>query len=384
MEFGWPEAQRKYRERVRSIIDRDLPEDWPEIHRHGLASPEQAKAGRVFAGKLAKEGLLVQHWPKEFGGGDGEPWEHFILGEEMWPRGEPRGPQYMNVNWLGPALMKYASAEQRERFLPPIIAGDVIWCQLFSEPSAGSDLAAMQTKSVRVGEEYVVNGMKVWTSYARLAEWGFLLTRSGPARRDITILLVDMKSPGITIRPFPGIVEDGHLHEVYFDNVRVHVENRLFEENRGWEPVTYALNYERVGVQRYQIIHDAMHQAVKELKRRGTFDNDPLVQRDAGIVLAKCEASRLISYEVVDQRARNLPPSEDASVARMSAKECIMAFNDFVSTWMPEVLSEEPIGGDWQLSWAHSFTIASAIAAGAYEIQCDIVATRQLGLPRGA
>ena len=382
MEFGWSKDQAQYRERVRSVIARHLPEDWAEIHKGGLASPEQTAAGRKFAGKLAEEGLLVQHWPKEYGGGDGLPWEHFILGEEMWPLGEPRGAQYMNVNWIGPVMMHAASPEQKARFLPPIVRGDVVWCQLFSEPSVGSDLAAMRTHAELKGNgTYVINGMKMWTSYARVAEWGFLLAKTGQAKKEISIFLVPMNSPGITIRPFNGLVEDGHLHEVYFDNLEVPAENRLGEEGQGWDIIRYALGYERVGVQRYEIVRRAMDQAVAELKRQGRFD-DPLVQRDIGMVLAATEASRLVTYDVADQRSRSASPNEDASVARMTAAECIMAMNNFLATYLPEVLSNEPVNGDWQLTWAYQFMIASAIAAGAYEIQCDIVATRQLGMTR--
>ena len=384
MDFGWTDSQRDFRARVRQVLDRELPADWETIRKMGKASPEQAAFGKRFAPKLAEEKLLVNHWPKEYGGGDGPPWEHFILGEELWARGEPRGPQYMNVNWIGPALMYGASPEQKEKYLPPMTSGDVIWCQLFSEPNAGSDLAAMRTKAERIGNDrYVINGMKLWTSYALIADYGFLLAKTGEAKKDISVFLVPMNTPGITIRPFNSITEKGHCNEVYFDNVEVPAECMVGQEGRGWDVVRYALNYERVGVQRYHVAAEEMKTAMAELKRQGRLD-DPGVMVDAGMALAACEACRLISYDVVDQRARGAAPNEDSSVARMAMTECTRAVHAFVARYLPEAISGEMVGGNYGLFKFYQFIIASSIAAGAYEIQCDQVATRQLGLSRGA
>ncbi|MGE0384107.1 MAG: acyl-CoA dehydrogenase family protein [Gammaproteobacteria bacterium] len=383
MEFGWSQEQVEFRNRIRKVIERELPPDWNEIHRHGLASAGQTAVSKAFCAKLAEEGLLVRHWPREFGGGDGSMWDHVILGEEVWSRGEPRGAQYMNVNWLGPVLLRYASPEQKERFLPPIKSGSVVWCQLFSEPNAGSDLANMRTRAVPQPDgTYVVNGMKMWTSYARVAEWGFLLARTGQSKKEITVLLVKMDTPGITIKPFPGLVEDGHLHEIYFDNVVVPAGQRLGEEGRGWDIVRYALNFERSGIQRYEMARAALFQAVEELKRQGRFD-DPNVQRDAGMALATCEAARLLNYSVVEERVKDLPPGPIASVSRLTTGDATMAVNDFMARYLPEVLCDQPVGGDWQLTFAYQFGLPSTIAAGAYEVQADIVATQELGLPRG-
>src|SRR5688572_18182375 len=149
MEFGWSEAQDRYREKVRELLAAELPEDWDHIAVHGPGSGPQTAFSKSFCPRLAEKGLLIPHWPRAFGGADGAPWEHFILGEELWAAGEPRGPQYMNVNWIGPVLMRYGTPDQQERFLPPIAAGSVIWCQGFSEPSAGSDLASLRTRVER-------------------------------------------------------------------------------------------------------------------------------------------------------------------------------------------------------------------------------------------
>ena len=383
MEFGWPDELVAFRKRVREILERELPADWPEIRKKGKASPEQAAFGKKFAPVLAEEGLLVSNWPTEYGGNGGTPWEHFILGEELWSRGEPRGPQYMNVNWIGPALMFAASPEQKAKYLPPMTRGEVTWCQLFSEPSAGSDLAAMQTRAERQPDgRYVVNGMKLWTSYALVADYGFLLAKTGPARKDVSAFLVPMDTPGITVRPFNGLVEAGHCNEVYFDNVEIPAEARLGEEGKAWDIVRFALGYERVGVQRYQIAATELAVAMEELERRGQLE-EPGVLADAGMALASIEACRLISYDVISQRAGDAAPNEDASVARMAMAECTRAFNAFVARYLPEAISGQKIAGDYGIYKLYSFNISSTLAAGAYEVQCDVVATRQLGLPRG-
>ena len=231
MDFDWSDEQAELRERVRALLRRELPADWESISRHGPGSPEQTAFSLAFCPKLAAEGLLVPHWPAAHGGRDASAWEHFIVGEELFAAGEPRGPQYMNVNFIGATLMRFGTPAQRERYLPPMAAGRSIWCQGFSEPSAGSDLAALATQARRCGDDYVINGSKVWTSYAGLAQQCFLLARTagtGKSGKDgIAIFLVPMDTPGITVRPIPSLIGHGDIHEVFFDDVVV-------RRRRGW------------------------------------------------------------------------------------------------------------------------------------------------------
>src|SRR3984893_13577397 len=170
MEFGWTEEQVQYRARVTAALAELLPPDWDEVYvPQSYASDAQIEFSRTFCAQLAKRGLLVPHWPKQYGGNDGEDWEHFILGEEMKAAGEPRGPQYMNVNWIGPAIMRYGSDAQRHEHLLGISSGKIIWCQGFSEQGAGTDLASLKTRAENRGDHYLINGSKIWTSYARRA-----------------------------------------------------------------------------------------------------------------------------------------------------------------------------------------------------------------------
>ena len=165
MNFDWDQDQRDFRAAVRAFLEANLPDNWEELA-HGPGSAAQTEFAKQFCGALADAGLLVPHWPEAWGGRDADPWTSFILAEEMWAAGEPRGGQYMNVNWIGPTLMRFGSEEQQVRYIPPMARGQTLWCQGFSEPEAGSDLASLRTRADRDGDGYRINGQKIWTSYA--------------------------------------------------------------------------------------------------------------------------------------------------------------------------------------------------------------------------
>ncbi|MBW2666999.1 MAG: acyl-CoA dehydrogenase family protein, partial [Deltaproteobacteria bacterium] len=180
MEFDWSAEEIEYREDLRAFLVETLPENWAEISKDGPGSDAQAAYSLEFCAKLAEKGWLTQNWPAEYGGRDASAWRHAILGEEMWQCGEPRGAQYMNVNWIGPTIMEYGTEEQKTLHLPPIARGEVQWSQGFSEPEAGSDLVSLRTLAIRDGDDYVVNGSKIWTSYVNHAQYCFLLVRTDP------------------------------------------------------------------------------------------------------------------------------------------------------------------------------------------------------------
>lgn len=376
MEFGWNEDEVHYRDRVRKLLDESLPSDWNEIAVHGPGSRPQTEFSKSFCKTLAKEGMLIPHWPSAFGGEDGKPWDHFILGEEIWAAGEPRGPQYMNVNWIGPVMMRYATPEQQKRYLPDIVAGNVIWCQGFSEPSAGSDLASLQTRAEKVDGGYVVNGAKVWTSYAGLADHCFLLARAGAGKSGIVILLVPMISMGIQVKKIDALIGEGDIHEVFFDDVFVPEENRLGAEGQAWEIISYALQNERIGIPRYAFARRILDRAIAKLKADGRFE-DPVIKDRAGRVLAKCEAARMMVYRVVDERAKGAPPSAFGNLARFSVVQADHAVSDFMLEYMPEGM----LGDDPMQQAHHQRAIAAGIASGAAEIQLNLAARRFLDLP---
>jgi alkylation response protein AidB-like acyl-CoA dehydrogenase len=378
VEFDWTPEQDAYRERIRAVLARELPADWDHIAVHGPGSDEQTAFSRKFCPILADEGLFVPHWPSEYGGEGLPSWLHFILGEELWAAGEPRGGQYMNVNWIGPTLMRYGNEAQKEKHLTLIKSGQVLWCQGFSEPSAGSDLASLRTKAEPVEGGYSVTGSKIWTSYAGHADFCFLLARtSSEGKGAIVILLLDMKSPGIQVKKIPALIGEGDIHEVFFDEVFVPAEDRLGEEGQAWAIITGALSHERIGIPRYAFSRRTLDRAIERLKASGRFD-DPVVQDRAGRAIALCEAARMMVYKVIDERSKNSPANAFGNLARWSLIRADSGVNEFLTEFLPEGL----LGDDPMQQAHHQRAIAAGIASGAAEIQLNLAATGFLDLPR--
>lgn len=378
MDFDWTSEEEAFRRRLRDFLSANLPEGWEDVAGHGPGSAELTEFSRRFCGKLAEDGLLTPHWPEAIGGQGLDPWHQLILAEEMWSAGEPRGAQYMNVNWIGPTLVKYGSAAQQARYLPPIAAGNAIWCQGFSEPGSGSDLASLRTRAVPDGDDYRVSGQKIWTSYAGLAETCFLLCRTSDDRKQgISILIVPMDTPGITVRQIPSIIGEGDIHEVFFDDVVVPQAARLGEEGQGWEIIAFSLKNERLGIPRYHLARAALDRAVGILKDQGEFAGEA-VRIEAGNAAALCEAARLASYAIVAQRARGETVGPEASSARFATVMAERRVSEFIVEYLPESLGD----AHPYLKMHHQRGIVAGIAAGAAEIQLNIIATDVLKLPR--
>ncbi len=376
MNFDWTEEDNEYREDVRAFLRETLPPGWHGYDHSNLE--EYERESKRFCAAMAKRGWLTQNWPAEYGGQDASPWRAAILSREMWPIGEPRGPQYMNANWIGPAIMRYGSAEQKAYHLNRISAGDVCWCQGFSEPDAGSDLASLRTRAVRDGDDYIVNGTKIWTSHVGLAEFCFLLVRTHPEEKrsgGISCLLVPMGLPGLQVNNIPGFVGEQSFHELIFDDVRVPVSYRLGPENRGWEVVRYALAFERVGAAHYRTAELILEGAARRAHETGLMD-DPEVQSKFGEAWGLIEAARLLYFRVVDLRAHDSPPTADSNLSRISGSNAYKAVAQLTELVFGEAGLESGTGGDTRR------TMANSVAAGTTEIQLDQVATRMLGLPR--
>jgi alkylation response protein AidB-like acyl-CoA dehydrogenase len=306
-----------------------------------VASRRSVGRSFEFAAKLAERGWLTPHWPSEYDGSEATAWEHIILGEEMWSRGEPRGPQYMNVNWIGPAIMMSGTAEQKDYHLKRISAGDVIWCQGFSEPDAGSDLAALSTAAIRDGDEYVVNGQKVWTSYANSAEFCFLLV---------------------------------HL---YFTDMRVPASCLLGPENEGWSVVRRALSYERVGSPRYARAAFMLDEIARWAQARGKL-GDPAVAERLALARARCEAARLLAYCVIDDRNKQRPPGPNAYVARVAMVQADRAVGELGM----DILGGEGLAAGSLADEQFRSALPAGVAAGTLEVQLNLVSRAVLGLPR--
>jgi alkylation response protein AidB-like acyl-CoA dehydrogenase len=380
MNFEWTQEQDAFRQTLRDFLGANLPEDWEKFSEHGPASPALTAFAREFCAKLADVGLLFPHWPKEMGGEGLGPWEQQVLAEEMWIAGEPRGGQYMNVNWIGPTLTKYGTEEQKARYLKPITEGKSLWCQGFSEPDAGSDLASLRTRATLVDGNYVINGQKIWTSYAGLADTCFLLTRTSDDRKKgITILLVPMDTPGITVRQIPSLIGEGDIHEVFFDDVTVPEGARFGEEGQAWEIIAYSLRNERLGIPRFTLARAALDRAVAMLKDAGDFAREA-VRIEAARCAALCEAAATANYAIVQKRVDGLGVGPQSSSARFATVMAERAVCEFVVEFVPEALA----GASPYLKMHHQRGIVAGIASGAAEIQLNIIASDVLELPREA
>ncbi|MCZ6782227.1 MAG: acyl-CoA dehydrogenase family protein, partial [Proteobacteria bacterium] len=278
------------------------------------------------------------------------------------------------------AIMDFGSEEQKAFHLPRISRGEVLWCQGFSEHASGSDLVALRTSARREGDLYIVNGNKIWTSYVNHADFCFLLVRSDPdssRHRGISVLLVPMKLPGIEVREIPSVVGERYFHEVFFDDVHVPVNCRRGPENEGWGVVTHSLQYERVGAARYARAALTLDRIVRDLRERGRLD-DPRIQEKLGEALAVCEAARLLTYRVIDQRAKGAPPSTDTQIARVAGTRA----DAFVGELALELYGPE--GMEYGSFADANFRLAmtAGVAVGATEIQLNLIASRFLGLPK--
>jgi len=380
VEFDWSPEDVEHRAEVRAFLAETLPDDWEEISKDGPGSDAQAEFSRTFCHQLAEKGWLTQHWPSEFGGRDAAPWRHSIIGEECWAIGEPRGAQYMNVNWIGPAIMKFGSAEQQALHLPPISNGSALWCQGFSEPEAGSDLAALRTLAVRDGDTYRINGSKIWTSYCNHADYVFLLVRTDPdsqRHKGISVLLVPMDAKGIEVREIPSVVGKRYFHEVFFSDVEVPLSALLGPENEGWDVVNYALQFERVGAARYARAAITLDRLAEMARARDLLGDAILVDKLAE-ARSLCEAARVLTYKVIDGRAKDRPPSADTQLARVLGTKADTA----VGSLALEIMGVDALEYGSFADANFRLAMTAGIAVGATEVQLNLIAARFLGLPK--
>jgi alkylation response protein AidB-like acyl-CoA dehydrogenase len=381
MDFSWSEEETALRTELRTYIEDHLMPDWSFFERD-MPTPARIEDVIRFCKGLAERGLLVPAWPREYGGQGASRWAQIVISEEMRAVSEPRGPQYMNVNWIGPAIMELGSDRQKERYTGPIAAGEAMWCQGFSEPDAGSDLSALRTMAVRDGDNYIVNGQKIWTSYAHAADFCFLLVRTAHTenpRRGISVLLVPMDLPGVEVREIPTLGIRHLVHEVFFRDVAVPVDCRLGEENEGWRIIRTLLANERAQNSRHSAIESALDRLIEETAEASVDTSDGSFWERMGRAAAWAAASRVLNYAAVqawsDDSADfpNLAAVYRASMAQME----LGAAQTYIDVLGPNALLATS-RGDWQLAGG----TLSTIGAGSLEMQLNNVAWYILGLPR--
>ncbi|MEU7813894.1 acyl-CoA dehydrogenase family protein [Pseudonocardia sp. NPDC049154] len=384
MEFGWSETEQKYRAELRAFIDAEVP-GWRAnpVHKRVITPEEKARVVD-FTHKLAERGWLTPAWPKEYGGGEQSAWQSVILSEEMWSVGEPRGSQYMSVNWIGPAIMLAGTEEQKREHLSRISRGEAFWSQGFSEPEAGSDLASLRTRAVREGGEddgeYVVNGQKIWTSHTPSAEWLFLLVRTDPdaaKQRGISILLLPIDTPGVEVRTIPDIVGEGAFAEIFFTDVRVPASARLGPENGGWPIVRRALQFERVGAARWERAALVLDLLAERAAKEGLLAGADVARR-FGEARAFVEAARWMVYRVVDERAKEIEGTATAYPARAA----MVRAERLVAELGLDVFGPEALVAETFEDSTYRQALTAGIAGGSYEIQLNLIAGQILGLPR--
>jgi alkylation response protein AidB-like acyl-CoA dehydrogenase len=321
-------------------------------------------------------------WPEEFGGKDASVWEQTVVREEMWAHHEPRGAQYMGVNWVGPALMRHGTKEQQERHLPLIAAGEVIWCQGFSEPEAGTDLGSLRTRAVPDGDGWLITGQKVWTSYAQMASWCVLAACTdpqAPSGQRITLFLVPMDRDGIEVRPIASMLGPHHLNEVFLDNVRVSRDDVLGAVGDGWAVMRDALSYERVGIARYARCESLLARLSEVLDDQ--WDELPQAVQTRWVrALVSLRVARLLAYRAVANTAGGIDPV-DASAARIVTTTCDQVVAELlleaVGGTALDVGPEAPLAGAIDDHWRYAQ--AATVASGTIEVQRMLVARAVLG-----
>ncbi|MCU1481293.1 MAG: Acyl-CoA dehydrogenase [Subtercola sp.] len=370
----------EYRAAIRAFLAEHLPESWVSL----FSRPDAVEVSNKVTKELADAGYLIQHWPSEYGGKDGSIWMQAVAQEELWAHGEPRGGQYMNVNWIGPAIMHFGTEEQKRRYLPPIMRGEVLWAQLFSEPDAGSDLASLSTSAaVQPDGSFIVNGAKTWTSYGHLAETGFLLCRTEPGSRrskGLSVLIIDMNTPGIERREIKTSLGTNRIAEEFFTDVHVPADALLGELNNGWAVAMTALGFERSGSARY-----ARSTRVLGWLERLPESAAPELRTELAELLAEGRAAELANYNVVSVKEEGRTPTWQSSEARIFNSLYEQRVADFGETLLgPYVRVKADSAPSRAVAEVASLTTSQAssatVTAGTYEIQLGIIAQRRLGL----
>ncbi|MFV0316055.1 MAG: acyl-CoA dehydrogenase family protein, partial [Microthrixaceae bacterium] len=378
MDFDLGAQAAALRDRLRTLIEANFDADFLGAF---TSDPADLDATQAFCRLLADEGLLTVAWPTEYGGGGGSLWDQTVVREEMWAHHEPRGAQYMGLNWVGPALMAHGSDEQKTLHLPPIAAGEVIWCQGFSEPEAGSDLAALRTRAEPVGDPdgsdgWRISGQKIWTSYAGMAQWCIIAARVGDGERHegITMFLVPMDSPGIEVRPIATMLGPHHLNEVFFDDVAAGPDAVLGPLGGGWSVIKTALAHERVGIARYARCERLLSALGRELAPHWE-DLPPGLETAWARALVQVRVARLLAYRTVRAQESGEIPDVLASAARIaitqsdqSVAETLFAAVEHRSV---EAGPDAPLHGAIEDHWRYAQ--AATVASGTIEVQRMIV-----------
>ena len=385
------DADQQFRDEVRAFLATALTD---EVRGSGRDDSDRLDRMRLWQRRLHDAGLAAISWPVQFGGRGATPVQQLIFNAEMAAAHAPEPINRSAVNQLGPTIIQWGSDEQRQRYLPNILSGEEVWCQGFSEPEAGSDLAALKTTAEIHDDELVINGQKVWTSKAQYADWIYILARTDPAaekHQGISYILVPLRTSGIEVRPIRQITGQAEFNEVFFDSVRVPLGNVVGPLHDGWKVAKSTLGYERVGqsrthrIERRLAILVRMAQEQGALARDGSDGDGYVADRIVGFA-AQVEALRQISAQATAAGVRGLSPGPEASVAKLLTSEVDQAMANFgLDLAGPAgTLERGSPGASKNGNVAKSYLLmrAATFGAGTSEIQRNVIAEKLLGLPR--
>jgi len=378
MDLSFTADERAFGAEVRAWLAAHL--ELPPAH----ASDEAEIAwGRRWQATMADARWVGIHWPSEYGGRGASPVQVALFNIEY---SRARAPQLVNrvgVNLAGPTLLAHGTDEQKRRWLAPLLRADEIWCQLFSEPEAGSDLASLTTRATPVPGGWSVSGQKVWTSYARFARWGICLARTDPRgrrHRGISYLVIDMTSDGVDIRPLVQITGEAEFNEVFLDEVFVPHNHLVGQENNGWAVANTTLAHER-GTSfpfKEQVVHEVyLADLYADAARTGRLD-DPVVSDELAQAFVELRVLRLHNWRTLSRLARGEEPGPESSWVKLAWTDMTQHLSESA---LDVVGPAAPLTGRWQRQWLWSK--AASIAGGTSEVQRTILAERLLGLPRG-
>ena len=398
MDLRFTEEEIAFRDEVRTFFRENLPDSIRQKLHQGkrLEKDDVVTWQRI----LNKKGWATPHWPVEWGGTGWSPVKRYIFGEEMAQTPAPQ-PLAFNVSMVGPVIAAFGSQEQKERFLPPTANLDIWWCQGFSEPGAGSDLASLKTRAVLDGDDYIVNGQKTWTTLGQHADWIFCLVRTNPEAKKqegISFLLIDMKTPGITVRPIITIDGEHEVNEVFFDDVRVPKENLVGQEGKGWTYAKFLLGNERTGIaqvgrSKHQIRRLKEIAAQEQVDGERLIDNPRFRERIAALEV-ELMALEMTQMRVVASEQQGKGPGPEASILKIKGTEIaqgitellVEAVGPYAQPFQPELLhhgwNEDPIGPEYAPPLAANYFNwrKVTIFGGSNEIQKNIISKAIIGL----
>lgn len=389
MDFDDTPEEAAYRAEARAWLEQHATPRSDQSRRRGMSdaySDEEArhvKEAKEWQAILADHGWAGITWPEEYGGRGGTALQQRIFVQEQAKFDVPAGVFAQGIGMAGPTIIAHGTEQQKERFLRPMLRGEEVWCQLFSEPGAGSDLAGLQTRAVRDGDEFVVNGQKVWTSSAHYSDWGILLARTdpdAPKHRGITYFLLDMRTPGIEIRPIKQITGTAHFNEVFLTDVRIPAENVVGEVNGGWACTITTLTNERTLIAGGG--GDSFGDLLRFARRFGRTD-DPVVRQELAAVYARTEVLKYLGWRSQTALSQGRPPGPESSVAKLGYSALLeqlgnagVAIAGAYGTLMPDDDDEVRAWGQQLLNqWS------ARIGGGTDQVQRNIVGERVLGLP---